>query len=157
MAELYCATMNVLRHAGLALLVLTMLWIPGCLTATEIAQGKPIQPIVGSSRIQIPGPSSIRADGTVKDIRLNRPNGRLLQICAQQQLRAHQVEPWARNQAMMVASNSRLSADDVEGWIQIKGPRTITVEEVVKVQVYDVRLEVWRLAEPPRKRERAVE
>ena len=57
---------------------------------------------------------------------------------------------------MIVASESGLSANDVQGWIQIKGPRTITVEEVIKVAVYDVRLEVWRLADPPRKREREV-
>ena len=30
------------------------------------------------------------------------------------------------------------------------------LEEVIKVAVYDVRLEVWRLADPPRKREREV-
>ena len=148
--------MNAMIHPMLALLALTLLMMTGCKTATEIAQGKSIQPIVGSSKIQIPGPSSIRPDGSVKDIRLNRPNGRLLQICAQQQLRLHQVQPWARNQAMIVASESGLSANDVQGWIQIKGPRTITVEEVIKVAVYDVRLEVWRLADPPRKREREV-
>ncbi|MBG79637.1 MAG: hypothetical protein CMJ39_02865 [Phycisphaerae bacterium] len=149
--------MKILRHACFAILALIMTMTTGCQTVDEIAQGKSIQPIAGSSRIQIPGPSSIRPDGSVKDIKLNRPNGRLLQISGHQQLRAHQVQPWARNQVMTVANASGLSADEVQGWIQIKGPRTITVEEVVKVPVYDVRLEVWKLAQPPRKRERAVE
>lgn len=139
------------------LLCLIVLSVTGCRSASEVAVGKSIQPRAGADSVRLPGPSSIRPDGSVRNRQIDTPNGRLLKTITATSLRHQQVDPWARNQVLVVAANHNLNSDQVEGWILITGPRELPVDDEILAQVYDVTLEVWKLAETPRKRQREVE
>ncbi|MBG83370.1 MAG: hypothetical protein CMJ40_02355 [Phycisphaerae bacterium] len=128
-----------------------------CKSSHEAAVGKTIEPLPGSDAVRIPGPSSLRSDGSVRNRRMNRPDGRLLKTATATDLRFHQVEPWARNELVMAASNAGLAPEGVEGWIRIEGPRMLPISKQVEAEVYDVQLEIWKCAAEPRKREREVE
>ena len=136
---------------------LMILFLLGCQKPVDPVRGRTIDPLAGSRQVSIPGPSELRPDGSVRDTRLNRPNGRLLRVCAGTDLRHHQVEAWARNEAVMVAADSGLSSHEVIGWMQIRGPRNLQLEDGLTTTVYDVRLEIWKPAASPIEREREVQ
>lgn len=141
----------------LLLLTLLALLAPGCRSDSEVAVGKSIRLLPGADLVFLPGPSSIRPDGSVRNRRLDTPNGRLLKTTTATALRHQQVDSWGRNQVLIVAANHNLKPDQVEGWILITGPRELPVSEDISAQVYDVTLEIWKRAEVPRKRQREVE
>ncbi|MCH2132497.1 MAG: hypothetical protein MK116_01980 [Phycisphaerales bacterium] len=149
--------MNTPPRLLVALLLATLAVMTGCRHSSEIARGKQITPLAGSTSVDIPGPSTIRPDGSVRNRHMDRPDGHLLRTSSTQALRAHQVDPWARNETLVVAADSGLTADDVTGWLQITGPRMLVIDDTTTAEVYDVTLEVWKIAATPPQRERQVD
>ncbi len=131
--------------------------LTACKSTHEVAVGNTIQPLPGSDTVKLLGPSSLRSDGSVRNRRVNRPDGQLLMTTNATELRYHQVDPWSRNQLVIAAANAGLSSDSVQGWIRIEGPRMLAINELIDAEVYDVKLEIWKNAAEPRKREREVE
>jgi len=128
-----------------------------CRSSHELAAGDTSQPLPGSDAVRIPGPSSLRSDGSVRNRRVHRPDGQLLMTTTATELRFHQVDPWARNELVVAAANAGVAPQLVEGWIRIEGPRMLAVSEQIDAEVYDVQLEIWKCAAEPRKRQREVE
>lgn len=131
--------------------------LAACVSARQSAVGKRIEPLDGSDEVRLLGPSSLRPDGTVRTLRVNRPDGHMLMSTSAIQLRFHQVEAWARNEMVMAGSNLGIRLDRLDGWIQIEGPRMLPVTPQIDAEVYDVQLEIWERAPEPRQREREVE
>ena len=140
------------------LLVLMIPGVPSACTSTrDMAIGDIIEPLPGADAVRLPGPSMLRSDGSVRNRRLDRPDGQLLMTMSAKELRFHQVDAWARNEIVMAAARQGLAPDKVEGWIRIEGPRMLAIDEQIDAEVYDVQLEIWQCAAEPRRREREVE
>lgn len=145
---------NMLIHLSIVML----LGLPAaCRSTHEVAVGDTIQPLPGSDVVRILGPSSLRSDGSVRNRRVDRPDGQLLMTATATELRFHQVDPWARNELVVAAANAGLKPQAVEGWIRIEGPRMLAISEQIDAEVYDVQLEIWKTAAEPRKRQREVD
>ena len=142
----------------ICLLTMMMSGLPAaCRSSHEVAVGDTINPLPGSDAVKIPGPSSLRSDGSVRNRRIARPDGQLLMTATATELRFHQVDPWARNEMVVAAANAGVAPEAMEGWIRIQGPRMLAVSEQIEAEVYDVQLEIWKCAAEPRKRQREVE
>ncbi|MDG2095221.1 MAG: hypothetical protein P8J89_08125 [Phycisphaerales bacterium] len=131
--------------------------LTGCTSTRDLAVGETIEPLRGSDTVRLPGPSMLRSDGSVRNRRIDRPDGQLLMTVSATELRFHQVDSWARNELVVAAANAGVGPEDVEGWIRIQGPDMLAIDEEIDVEVYKVQLEIWQCAAEPRKREREVE
>jgi hypothetical protein len=127
-----------------------------CRSPVQMARGKSIEPLSGAASVSLPGPSTLRPDGSVRHQPMNRPDGHLLKTLSAKSLRRHQVNVWARNQACIAARSRGLELDAVVGWIEIDDPRILIIDENTQTDVYDVSLEVWHRAIIPVPRERRV-
>ncbi|MDG2423849.1 MAG: hypothetical protein P8M22_07710 [Phycisphaerales bacterium] len=111
----------------------------------------------GTELVRLPGPSSIRQDGSVRNRLIDKPNGHLLLTASANAVSQEQVDEWARNQVLQAAAANGLEVNAVEGWIQISEPRVIAVDDDTTQNIYDVNLEIWKLAVTPLRRQREVD
>ena len=137
-------------------LLLTAMASGSCKASSRPAQATAIKKLPGTEQIRLPGPSSIRPDGSVRNRRINKPNGYLLLTISEEAVDQHHVDQWARNQILQAAASNQLGVDEVEGWILIDGPHLLQTDDGLTTRLYDITLEVWKCAATPRRRQRDI-
>ena len=139
------------------ILALTAWTTAGCRTSSKATKRAPAVQMPGTELVRLPGPSSIRQDGSVRNRLIDKPNGHLLLTASANAVSQEQVDEWARNQVLQAAAANGLEVNAVEGWIQISEPRVIAVDDDTTQNIYDVNLEIWKLAVTPLRRQREVD
>lgn len=130
-------------HVNRLLLILALVLVTGSIgcevNRARKAEPRPSTTLSSDAIIRIPGPYSIRQDGSVAYQAIARPDGHLLDTRLVNGLTREQVDPWIRQTARSLGG-SLVYVRRIVGPYRLD-PESTDPEEPM---LYDVTIEIWQ-------------